>query len=486
MTPSPETALRAYPAFLELRDRSVLVVGAGPVALRKLKPLLAAGARPTVVAPDAVAAIQELAESGRVQWHRRRFRADDVAGHWLVVNACGVRGVGAAVAQAGERARVFVNSVDDPERCSYTVPAIVDRHPVTIAISSAGTAPVLARRIRERIEALLPANLGSLAETAGRWRERVAQVLPDIASRRRFWERWFDAAGAGGAGGTALGEALADAERGDVAAGIAWLVGAGPGDPGLLTLKALQALQDADVILHDRLVSEDILALARRDAERVSVGKVPGCRDNSQASINARLVALVADGKRVCRLKGGDPFVFGRGGEEAEALDAAGLRYVVVPGITAALGCAAAAGIPLTHRDAAQSLTLLTGHGKDAVDRIDWAALARGRQTLAIYMGVRRFPALMQKLTGHGRAADTPVAIIERGTLPGQRVLRGTLGQLALLASAHRVEAPALLIVGEVARYGASQATAPALRPATALPSPTPESAINRATPSAP
>ncbi len=475
--------MRAYPAFLELRDRPVLVVGAGPVALRKLTPLLAAGAKPVVVAPEAVPGIEDLARAGDVQWHRRRFRAGDVAGHWLVINACGAPGVAAAVRRAGERERVFVNSVDDPERCSFTVPAVVDRDPVMVAISSAGTAPVLARRIRERIEAMLPASTGALARTAGRWRARVAGTLPDGAARRRFWERWFDGAGVHGGADAELQEALVEAAGSGGDTGVAWLVGAGPGDPGLLTLKALQALQDADVILHDRLVSDDILGLARRDAERVSVGKVPGCRDNSQASINARLVALVADGKRVCRLKGGDPFVFGRGGEEAEALDAAGLPYVVVPGITAALGCAAAAGIPLTHRDAAQSLTLLTGHGRDAVDRIDWAALARGRQTLAIYMGVQRFPDLMQKLTAHGRAADTPVAIIERGTLPTQRVLRGTLGQLALLASAHRVEAPALLIVGEVAGYGASRTGAPDLRPRRAAPSPTSESAINRATP---
>ena len=276
---------------------------------------------------------------------------------------------------------------------------------------------------------------------------------------------------------------IADTLRGDsgTQAGRAWLVGAGPGDPGLLTLKALQAMQTADVILHDRLVSNEVLDLARRDAELVSVGKTPGCAANSQDEINGLLVSLVATGKRVCRLKGGDPFVFGRGGEEAQALQSAGLEYEVVPGITAAVGCAAAAGIPLTHRDAAQSLTLLTGHGKDAVDNIDWASLAPGRQTLAIYMGVSRFNELMHNLTRHGRPAETPIAIIEKGTTPEQRVLRGTLGQLPLLARAHRIKAPAMLLIGEVTRLGHETLGAPEPVRTAAAARPATESAINAA-----
>jgi len=237
--------------------------------------------------------------------------------------------------------------------------------------------------------------------------------------------------------------------------GEAWLVGAGPGDPGLLTIRALQILETADVILHDRLVSDEVLGLARRDADRISVGKTPGCRANSQEEINALLVSLVRAGKRVCRLKGGDPFIFGRGGEEAEALKSAGLRYQVIPGITAAAGCAAYSGIPLTHRNLSQSVALVTAHGKDSVDSLDWPALARERQTLAFYMAVQRFPDLMNHLIDNGRSADTPVAIIENGTTPRQRVIRGTLGQLTLLAEANKVAAPAMLIVGEVAALGA-------------------------------
>ncbi len=239
--------------------------------------------------------------------------------------------------------------------------------------------------------------------------------------------------------------------------GEAWLVGAGPGDPGLLTIRALQVMQMADVILHDRLVSAEVLILARRDADFISVGKTPGCRANSQDEINRLLVELVAAGKRVCRLKGGDPFIFGRGGEEAEALQAAGHRYQVVPGITAAAGCAAAAGIPLTHRELSQSVVFATAHGKNSIDSLDWTSLARERQTMAFYMAVNQFPVVMNQLIEHGRSADTPLAIIENGTRPEQRVVRGTLGQLTLLAEAHRIAAPAMLIIGEVASLGISK-----------------------------
>lgn len=461
-----------FPAFLNLRDRSVLVVGGGDVALRKARALLQAGARVTVIAPRIARGFGAHAGDDRLQLQARPFRAEDLAGHWLVVNASGDERVSTEVARAAEAARVFCNSVDDVDRCTFIVPAVVNRSPVMVALSSGGKAPVLSRRLRARLEALLPGHLGPLAELAGRWRARARAKLDGLASRRRFWERVFDGRleAAWDSGGEAAAERLlaaqlrAEAARagdeaggGRAAGGMAWLVGAGPGDPGLLTLKALQALQQADVILHDRLVPDAILALGRRDAQRISVGKSPGCRMNSQASINERLVRLVADGKRVCRLKGGDPFVFGRGGEEAAALAGAGLPYAVVPGITAALGCAAAAGIPLTHRDAAQSLTLVTGHGKEAIDTLDWASLARGRQTLAVYMGVSRYPYIMRQLTRHGRPADTPVAVVEAGTLPEQRILRGTLGQLPLLAEAHRVRAPAMLFVGEVARQGTEQ-----------------------------
>ncbi len=451
-----------FPAFLDLDGKPCLVVGGGEVAARKIRLLLAAGAQVTVVAPQLGDSVAGLLSDGQIGQRPRRYATRDLDGQWLVVSATGDADVDARVfADASER-RIFCNAVDRQDNCSYITPAIVDRSPVVVAISSAGSAPVLARRIRARIEAMLPARLGDLAVLAARYRRRVLERLPDLSRRIRFWERVFDGPAAANALAGDLDAAAVDIEslllgQENAGRGVAWLTGAGPGDPDLLTLKALNALQSADVIVHDRLVSEEILALARRDAERISVGKTPGCRANGQDSINALLVRLVGAGKRVCRLKGGDPFVFGRGGEEAEALEAAGLDYKVIPGITAAAGCAAYAGIPLTHRDAAQSVVLLTAHGKDSLDSLDWPSLARDRQTLAVYMGVRRFPVLMNELIRHGRPADTPIAIIERGTTRDQRVLRGTLGQLTLLAEAHQVEAPAILLIGDVAARGSAQ-----------------------------
>ena len=439
-----------FPAFLKLDGKPCLLVGGGKIAVRKARLLLAAGAKLTVVAPELRDAFGGL----DIQYLAREFEASDVAGHWLVVSATGDPAVERTVYDAATKAGIFCNAVDDRTACSYITPAIVDRDALVVAISSGGDAPVLARQIRTRIEAMLPANLGTIVSVAARWRDRIATRFSDLTTRRRVWEQFFEhyATGSAAEAENAM-QQLQDASA--VTGGEAWLVGAGPGDPGLLTLKALQCLQAADVIVHDRLVSDEILALARRDADRISVGKIPGCRVNRQEDINALLVDLVASGKRVCRLKGGDPFIFGRGGEEAAALDAAGFNYTVVPGITAAAGCAAAAGIPLTHRDSSQSVVLVTAHGRDSVDRLDWKSLARDRQTLAVYMGVRRFPDLMTKLIAHGRPPDTPVAIIERGTTERQRIVRGTLGQLTLLAEAHRIESPAMLIIGDVAALGA-------------------------------
>lgn len=456
-----------FPAFLKLDGKPCLLVGGGKVAARKARLLLSANARLTIVAPRISHGVAAIVASGRAAHRPRRFRDADVAGHWLVVSATGDRAVETRVAEAAKAARVFVNCVDDTGNCSYITPAIVDRSPLVIAISSAGSAPVLARRIRATIESLLPHGLGGLAALAGRWRQEVSQRLPSFGARLRFWEQIFDGsvAGAAQAGDLETAETLlADTlEAGAAdAPGEAWLVGAGPGDPDLLTLKALQAMQRADVILHDRLVSDEVLAMARRDAERIAVGKAPGRASVSQGQVNAMLVELVSSGKRVCRLKGGDPFIFGRGGEEAEVLRARGLTCHVVPGITAAAGCAAAAGIPLTHRDDAQSVAFVTAHGRQSTDSLDWQSLARDRQTLAVYMGVRRFPDIMRHMIDHGRPADTPVAIVERGTTPRQRVVRGRLGQLAMLAEAYAIESPAMLYIGGVASRGAGPAAAAA------------------------
>ena len=449
-----------FPAFLNLRDRPCLIVGGGDIALRKARLMASAGARLSIVAPVCTPATILFANDHNVTLINREFQPSDITGHWLVVSATGKPDVERAVFHHATEAGVFCNGVDNIEHCSYITPAIVDRGAVVVAISSGGAAPVLARKLREQIEAVLPVGISRLGALASRWRDRVRARFGDLLSRRRFWESVFDGPVASAAidGDIAAAESLLDAMLSAPESdqpGEAWLVGAGPGDPALLTLRALQIMQKADVILHDRLVSPDVLQLARRDADRVSVGKTPGCRANSQEEINALLVRLVGEGKRVCRLKGGDPFIFGRGGEEAEALAAAGHRYQVVPGITSAAGCAAYAGIPLTHRDLSQSVAFVTAHGKDSVDNLDWKSLARDQQTLAFYMAVRRFSSVMNNLINNGRAADTPIAIVEKGTTREQRIVRGTLGQLTLLAEAHRIAAPAMLIVGEVAALGA-------------------------------
>ncbi len=436
-------------------------MGGGSVASRKADALLAAGARLTVVAPELDPKLKQYADAGRIAHRFGRFRPADVIGHWLVVNASGDAKVSNEVFTAANDAGVFCNSVDDTARCSYISPAIIDRSPVVVAVSSGGTAPLLSRKIRAQIETILPLRLGRLATLASEWRDRVKNRIDNLLGRRRFWEQVFDGAIAddvlAGRMQTArrnIASLLETATRPGKQEGEAWLVGAGPGDPGLLTMRALQLMQRADVVVHDRLVSEEVLAQVRRDAEVISVGKTPGCRTTSQEEINKMLIRLVRGGKRVCRLKGGDPFMFGRGGEEIEALAKAGLRYQVVPGITAAAGCAAYAGIPLTHRDMAQSVVFLTAHGKDSVDRLDWPSLARDRQTLAIYMAVRRFPDIRSKLIEYGRSPDTPIAIIENGTSDKQRVIHGSLDNLIDLAMQHDVVAPALLVIGEVADFG--------------------------------
>ncbi|MFQ6004919.1 MAG: siroheme synthase CysG [Woeseia sp.] len=453
-----------FPAFLNIRGRPCLLVGGGVVASRKADSLLAAGASLTVVAPEIGPRLERLAASGRITHLARGFRTADLTGYWLVVNAGDDRQTGRRVFEAADEARVFCNSVDDAANCSYLTPAIVDRSPVVVAVSSGGAAPLLVRKIRAQIETILPARIGRLAALAGEWRERVKKRFHDSLGRRRFWELMVDGpvhddvlAGRMQSARQMMASLLDSGARSPRKEGEVWLVGAGPGDPGLLTMRAFKLMQRADVIVHDRLVSEEILALARRDAEKIPVGKSPGCKSATQEEINELLVRLARDGKRVCRLKGGDPFIFGRGGEEMAALGQAGIRNQVVPGITAAAGCAAYAGIPLTHRDMSQSVAFLTAHGKDSVDRLDWRSLARDRQTLVLYMAVRRFGDIQRHLIRHGRGPHTPIAIIERGTTDDQRVIHGRLDELTGLAGRHDIVAPAILVIGEVADFATSR-----------------------------
>ena len=456
--------MKYFPLFADLRGRRVLVVGGGEVGERKVRLLVEAGAHVELVAPeltDALAAAvaprdaRPLPGNGRVALRSASFddsQLDDVV---LAVAATDDRSVNARVAAAANSRGRLVNVVDDAELSAFIVPAIVDRSPLVIAVSTGGVAPVLARLVRERIESVLDESIGALGSLFERWRARIRAALPDVGRRRR----WYEAAVRDGA--------AMYLRRGDVAAADRWiesslavapspigsvtLVGAGPGDPGLLTLNALRALQEADVILHDRLVSAEVLGLARRDATKIEVGKRARGESVSQARIHELMLEHARAGRRVVRLKGGDPFVFGRGGEELECLSAAGIPYEVVPGITAALACGAYAGIPLTHRDHAQSLRFVTAHDHDSWDHREWSAAAAGRQTLCLYMGVTGLGALAAGLLAHGRGGATPVAVIENGTRADQRVTLARLDELADLAARGGLASPALVVVGEVA-----------------------------------
>lgn len=449
--------MKLFPLFTDLHGRRTLVVGGGAVAARKAQALLEAGAQVIVGAPELDATLSKLLAEGRVTHVAGHFEPAWLEGAWLAIAATDDRAVNAAVQAAAEARQIFCNVVDDAELSSFQVPSIVDRSPLIVAISSSGIAPVLSRRLRERLESLFDHTLGPLAELAARHRPGIRSALPDLGQRRRFYDWLLDGPVASllrrqqpEAAEAALRQALERPQ--DIPAGSVVLVGAGPGDPGLLTLKALRALNEADVILYDRLVSDEIMALARRDAERIAVGKQLGeNHEATQSRIHALMVEHARAGRRVVRLKGGDTFVFGRGGEELEYLRAHQVPYEVVPGITAALACAAYAGIPLTHRDHAQSVRLVTAHCREDEDALDWDGLARGRQTLAFYMGVGQLDVLSQRLISHGRPADTPVALVENGSRPGQRVACGTLEHVARLAERHRIQAPSLLIVGEVA-----------------------------------
>ncbi|MGL4470411.1 MAG: siroheme synthase CysG [Aeromonas hydrophila] len=441
------------PIFCRLDNKPVLLVGGGEVAERKARLLLDAGAQLTVVAPELDPELAELAANGSIEWLAGEFAPQQLTGKWLVVAATDRREVNALVYQSANQARIFANVVDDPKRSSFIMPSIIDRSPLMVAISSGGKAPVLARLLREKLEALLPQHLGAVAAFAGSLRERVKARFASMGERRRFWERLLGADRLGQAlarGDSASANQLADSLFADESqsGGEVVLVGAGPGDPGLLTLHALRQMQQADVVVYDRLVSDEVMALVRRDAKRIFVGKQAGNHCVPQEGINQLLLDEAKKGQRVVRLKGGDPFIFGRGGEELETLVGSGIGFQVVPGITAASGCAAYAGIPLTHRDHAQSVRFVTAHGKGGAQDLDWPLLAKDKQTLVFYMGLSSCATIREQLLTHGKAGDTPVALIERGTQPSQRVIRGTLDQLPELAVG--VESPALIMVGSV------------------------------------
>ncbi len=438
-----------FPVFAKISDRRCLVVGGGAVAERKIHMLRKAQAGVTVISPDLSPSLRELHLAGDLVWIERRFRPADISEFDLIIAATSDEAVNQEVSRVARRERRLVNVVDAPALSNFISPAIVDRTPLVVAISSSGAMPVLARRVRAWLESLLPANLGDIAHRANRWRERVKTRFPDLDQRRRFWDATLDRIlAAGGWSDRKLQDALQQEK--DAPEGRVFLVGAGPGDPDLLTLKALQVMQQADVIVHDRLVSPGILERARRDAEFINVGKTPGSHRFTQARINRLIVELASEGKVVCRLKGGDPALFARASEELAALRGAGIEVTIVPGITAASGCAAAAGIPLTDRDLAHGLTLSTAHCKDGMDCMDFESLVEANRTLAFYMPVKHLDVLQQKLISHGLSQSASCAIVENGTRDDQRILRASLGQLARTAARASVKAPAMLLVGDV------------------------------------
>jgi uroporphyrin-III C-methyltransferase/precorrin-2 dehydrogenase/sirohydrochlorin ferrochelatase len=444
------------PIFLSLRGRPCLVVGGGEVAARKVALLLEAGAAITVLAPELCETLAEQATAGRIAHRAGRFVPEALDEAVLAIAATDDREVNRQVSDEAKRRRIPVNVVDDPEFCSFIMPAIVDRSPVVIAVSTGGASPVLARLIRAKLESLIPAGYGRLAALVDRFRDAVKQKLPQPA-RRPFWERVLQ----GPVAEMVFSGREQDAEEAlrreieenrPATAGEVYLVGGGPGNPDLLTFRALRLMQQADVVLHDALVSPEVLNLVRRDAERIYVGKQRDFHTLRQGEINELMVQLALEGKRVLRLKGGDPFIFGRGGEEIETLAAHGIRFEVVPGITAASGVAAYAGIPLTHRECAQSCVFVTGHLRDNTINLDWEGIVRPDQTIVIYMGLHGLDILCRELVAHGLSARMPAAIVQQGTTRHQKVVTGTLETLPQRALEARLKPPTLIIVGEVVR----------------------------------
>lgn len=447
-----------FPLFCRLQGRRCLLVGAGDVAERKARLLLEAGAELWVGAPAFSPAFREWAQQKAITLLPGPFDPGWLTGCWLVVAATSDDAVNQQVAEAAETQQIFCNLVDAPQAASAIMPSIIDRSPLMVAVSSGGRAPVLARLLRERLEAILPQHLGQLAQRAGTLRDRVKKQFGSLNARRHFWERFFSSerlAQTLANGDSERAEQITDALfNADIASqGEVALVGAGPGDAGLLTLKGLQHIQQADVIVYDRLVSDEILNLVRRDAERIFVGKRAGHHCVPQDEINQLLCEQAQRGKRVVRLKGGDPFIFGRGGEELEALAQLQIPFSVVPGITAASGCAAYSGIPLTHRDHAQSVRLVTGH-LQKTGTLAWQTLAAEQQTLVFYMGLAQAGEIQQQLIKHGMRRDMPVALVENGTSTLQRVVTGTLDELEALAG--QVISPSLMIIGSVVSLRAS------------------------------
>ncbi|MHC5171412.1 siroheme synthase CysG [Acinetobacter johnsonii] len=444
-----------FPISLKLQQQPCLIVGGGHIAYRKAVLLHKAGAVIYIIAPDIDANLLQLVEESQGQYIQALYPAQiQLNDYRLVIAATDDYAVNTQVFEDCEALKILVNSVDDPPHCRFMVPAIVDRSPLVISVASNGTSPVLSRQIRTQLETSIPHGMGKLAEFSGKWRAAVKAKISNPDERRVFWEDLY----ASLLKEQVFHDNLVEADRLIEQALLEWktpkgevyLVGAGPGDPELLTLKALRLMQQADVVIYDRLVSPAIMELCRRDATKIYVGKARSNHAVPQEGINALLVEYASKGQRVCRLKGGDPFIFGRGGEEIQELFAAGVPFQVVPGITAASGCSAYAGIPLTHRDYAQSVRFLTGHLKEGSPELPWDELVYQNQTLVLYMGLVGLEKICEKLIEHGQRPDMPVALISKGTTPEQKVVVGTLADIASKVEENHIQAPTLTIIGDV------------------------------------
>jgi uroporphyrin-III C-methyltransferase/precorrin-2 dehydrogenase/sirohydrochlorin ferrochelatase len=448
--------MQALPIFFNIKNRHCVVIGGGDVATRKVTTLLKASAAITLYSPEICHELQDLADAKKINFIQANFAPNQLNGSCLVIAATDDEAVNMAVSIAAKVQNIPVNVVDAPDLCTFTMGSIIDRSPVVIAISSEGNAPVLARYIRTKIETMLPATYGRIATIAGEFREQVKEKFATTQLRRRFWEGVLQGpmvervlSGQEQAARELLQNILnnadATANQGEV-----FLVGGGPGDPDLLTFRALRLMQQCDVCVYDKLVSPEVMELVRRDAELIFVGKSRDQHTMPQEEINELLAKLALQGKRVLRLKGGDPFIFGRGGEEIETLMQHGVPFQVVPGITAANGVSSYAGIPLTHRDYAQACLFITGHLKDGTLDLDWVAMSRPRQTVVIYMGLVGLKEICEKLIEHGVSATMPVAVVQQGTTQRQKVVTATLVDLAEKVALAEMKPPCLTIIGEV------------------------------------
>ncbi|MCW9014051.1 MAG: siroheme synthase CysG [Gammaproteobacteria bacterium] len=447
------------PIFVNIKQQPCLVVGGGEVAARKVSLLLKAGGDVTVVAPELARELRDMASNGDIQHVARDFEDADINAPVLVIAATDEREVNEKVSALAKARGIPVNVVDNPALCSFIMPSIVDRSPVQIAISTGGASPVLARMIRTKLEGCIPAAYGRLGALVSGFREKVKARFSNVEQRRMFWEKVLEGTVAdrvfSGHEDDAAVELQKAIDAGDADAdfqGEVYLVGAGPGDPDLLTFRALRLMQAADVVVYDRLVSPAIRELVRRDAEMIYVGKERDKHTMQQENINELLVRLAKEGKRVLRLKGGDPFIFGRGGEEIELLAQEGVPFQVVPGITAAAGCASYSGIPLTHRDYSQACVFVTGHLKDGSIDLNWPALAQPNQTVVFYMGLHGAPTLCREMIAHGMPPSTPVALVQKGTTPEQKTIIASLETLEETVKSHEFKPPTLIIVGEVVK----------------------------------